>query len=172
VAQERRKFGALGWNIPYSYAFNDTDLDICTKQLEMYLDAYEQVPYKVLHYLTSFVNCGGRVTDAKDIRTIDVVMAQFYQKSVLMPAQTSTSESIRCSGRGAASCSPCSCKPPARHLCCCCCAAAAAAAAGGGGGGDGGGLLLPLLLRRRLLPLLLILLPDLIPQAVVVLLLL
>jgi dynein heavy chain len=81
VAQERRKFGALGWNIPY--AFNDTDLDICTKQLEMYLDAYEQVPYKVLHYLTSFVNYGGRVTDAKDIRTIDVVMAQFYQESVL-----------------------------------------------------------------------------------------
>ena len=32
---------------------------------------------------TSFINYGGRVTDAKDIRTIDVVMAQFYNESVL-----------------------------------------------------------------------------------------
>jgi len=80
-AQERRKFGPLGWNIPYS--FNDTDFDISARQLEMFLDAYDFVPYKVIRFLTSLVNYGGRVTDDKDIRTIDVIMQRFYNPGVL-----------------------------------------------------------------------------------------
>jgi len=80
-AQERRKFGPLGWNIPYS--FNDTDFDISAKQLEMFLDQYEEVPYKVICFLTSVVNYGGRITDDKDIRTCDVLMQRFYNSGVL-----------------------------------------------------------------------------------------
>jgi dynein heavy chain len=80
-AQERRKFGPLGWNIPYS--FNDTDSDISARQLEMFLDAYDFVPYKVIRFLTAFINYGGRVTDDKDIRTIDVIMQRFYNPGVL-----------------------------------------------------------------------------------------
>jgi len=80
--QERRKFGPLGWNIPYS--FNDTDLEISKSQLEMFLDTYDFIPYKVLNFLTSLINYGGRVTDDKDIRTIDSIIQQFYNKSVIV----------------------------------------------------------------------------------------
>ena len=51
-----------------------SDLEISRRQLEMFLDEYEVVPYKVLNFLTSYINYGGRVTDDKDLRTIDVIL--------------------------------------------------------------------------------------------------
>merc|ERR1711871_479733 len=81
VVQERRQFGPLGWNIPYG--FNDTDWDISKNQLEMFLDDYDFVPYKVLNFLTSYINYGGRVTDAIDLRTIDIILLQFFQPASL-----------------------------------------------------------------------------------------
>ena len=75
IIQGRRKFGAIGWNIPY--AFTNEDLDICKIQLKLFLDEYDEIPYKVLNFLNSAVNYGGRVTDDKDIRLIDSIQRRF-----------------------------------------------------------------------------------------------
>eukprot|EP00924_Labyrinthula_sp_SR-Ha-C_P001265 maker-scaffold_7-snap-gene-19.73-mRNA-1 protein AED:0.01 eAED:0.01 QI:0/0/0/1/1/1/2/0/4142 len=92
LIQERRKFGPLGWNIPYE--FNETDLEISIRQLELYINKYEEPPYEVVNILTSYINYGGRVTDAIDNRTIDIILRQFYCPEALVPGYNYSASGI------------------------------------------------------------------------------
>ena len=81
IVQDRRKFGPIGWNIPYAFTFED--FDVCFKQLKLFLDEYEKVPYQVLNFLGSEINYGGRVTDDKDVRLIRNILARFIQPEMV-----------------------------------------------------------------------------------------
>lgn len=81
VTLERRKFGPLGFNIPYE--FTDGDLRICFSQLKMFLIEYSEIPYKVLKYTAGHINYGGRVTDDWDRRCIMNILEDFYNADVV-----------------------------------------------------------------------------------------
>eukprot|EP00946_MAST-07B_sp_MAST-7B-sp1_P002765 g2765.t1 len=108
---ERSKFGPLGWNIPYE--FSESDRKICIDQLKLFIDAVdvpgltkklqggelmdpeaklptekmrgvaETLPFPAIRYLAGECNYGGRVTDAKDRRTLNTILEDFYQPNVI-----------------------------------------------------------------------------------------
>lgn len=51
---ERRKFGPIGWNIPYDWM--DSDLDICQLQLQQQIEESDEIPQETLTFLISVVN--------------------------------------------------------------------------------------------------------------------
>ncbi len=81
IIQDRRKFGPIGWNI--AYEFTNEDLTVCKRQLKLFLDEYEEIPYKVLNYLGAEINYGGRVTDDKDVRLIKTILLNYINQEVL-----------------------------------------------------------------------------------------
>ncbi len=65
IVQERRKFGALGWCIPYEY--NNGDLQSCVLFLEKHL--YNgPISWSTFQYMVSAVQYGGKITDSLDVR--------------------------------------------------------------------------------------------------------
>ncbi|XP_065685160.1 dynein axonemal heavy chain 1 isoform X1 [Hydra vulgaris] len=83
VSLERRRYGPLGFNIPYE--FTEGDLQICVSQLGMFLEEYFDVPYKVLKYTAGHINYGGRITDDWDRRCLMTILDNHYNPNVLQP---------------------------------------------------------------------------------------
>lgn len=81
VILERRKFGAIGWNIPYEWM--NSDFETCQLQLKMYLDEQPEIPYKALNVLLAEINYGGRVTDDKDMRLIKALLSKYFTPKVM-----------------------------------------------------------------------------------------
>jgi dynein heavy chain, axonemal len=76
VCLERRKYGAIGWNIPYEWM--QSDLKTGQMNLRMYLDEQPNVPYETLIQITGEIIYGGRVTDDKDNRTNLALLRRYY----------------------------------------------------------------------------------------------
>jgi len=63
IVQERRKFGPLGFCVPYE--FNDGDLNACLTFLERHL-LNGALSWPTLQYMVSEVQYGGKITDSFD----------------------------------------------------------------------------------------------------------
>ncbi|CAK0759668.1 Dynein gamma chain, flagellar outer arm [Coccomyxa viridis] len=88
VVQERRKFGPIGWNVPYE--FNLSDLSACVQFLQNHMlemDA-KRAPapgWETIRYMVSVVQYGGRITDEYDKLLMDTLAEKYFQPSNLLP---------------------------------------------------------------------------------------
>lgn len=89
VCLERRKFGAVGWNIPYEWM--NSDLKTGMQQVRLYLEEQDTVPYVTLNVMVADVSYGGRITDRWDKRTNSSIMRKLFCKEVMDDAYRFTS---------------------------------------------------------------------------------
>ncbi|KAL8455338.1 hypothetical protein Emag_000820 [Eimeria magna] len=102
VVQERRKYGKMGWNVPYD--FNESDLSISISLAKKYLDKSttllegavkdadsqelslrpatnlsneSNIPWETLRYLIGEAIYGGRVTDDYDRRVLETYLDEY-----------------------------------------------------------------------------------------------
>jgi dynein heavy chain, axonemal len=75
VINERRRFGPIGWNKPYEFTFED--LEVCRRQLKVFLGMYDEIDYTVIKVICADINYGGRVTDKLDKRLINTIISTY-----------------------------------------------------------------------------------------------
>jgi len=90
VVQERRKFGAIGWCIPYE--FNNSDLDASLLFLEKHLSSTimvgTQLSWNTIQYMVAEVQYGGRITDDLDRELFVTYGAKWLCDDIFKPSFT------------------------------------------------------------------------------------
>merc|ERR1719310_2242182 len=87
VVQERRKFGPIGWCVPYEY--NNSDLDACLLFLEKHVSTTVMVgqplSWVTIQYMVAEVQYGGRITDDLDRELFVTYTAKWFTDDIFKP---------------------------------------------------------------------------------------
>lgn len=86
LVQERRKFGAIGWNI--SYEFNHADLSACITFLKNHMgdmDARKlsEPNWQTVRFMIGSIQYGGKITDEFDKHLMDVYTGKLFRREML-----------------------------------------------------------------------------------------
>merc|ERR1719502_1984003 len=90
IVQERRKFGPIGWCVPYEY--NNSDLDASLLFIEKHLTMTTMVGQKIewiaVQYMVAEAQYGGRITDDLDRELFNTYAAKWFNDEIFKQSFT------------------------------------------------------------------------------------
>lgn len=97
VVQERRKFGALGFGVPYE--FNSSDLSAAISFLEKHLYTSSTPSWMTIQYMVAEVHYGGRITDEMDRRLFKAYCEAWLNPTILSNSFSFSPEHVVAKGQ-------------------------------------------------------------------------
>ena len=86
LSQERKRFGAIGWVVPYEFSYTDlaASLNIVSNHLQTLRGRKSNsINWDSLHYLVGNIQYGGRIIDDRDQRLMLAYCKRFLSSDVL-----------------------------------------------------------------------------------------
>lgn len=82
IVLERRKFGALGWNVSYEFSFGDfeSSLSMVRNLISLQESGDADIQWEAIRYMVGDISYGGRVTDEHDRVLLKCILKRYLSE--------------------------------------------------------------------------------------------